>query len=255
MSVEVGNVNHFWSLTTRWGGGSATVKQACRMVCRPLKFPGRTYSLQNRAIKVAKSRAPLSIVCRHFAYGIDRSSTSSSSETEGRIDIEGLFMHLMSGPWRRKTSESTCQHGLCLTAVSGEPTQSLLETPSNDFPQLAPSSKHAGPCMAAPGADNAPLQFQILPSSRTCGRTFCTVDHADVYNSFFDTNIASFGYFIGLKLVEHHLRSKPAEFPSLKKLEQRVSCISPCELLRAVGCGESMHHACHVFQSSYYRSR
>ena len=121
-------------------------------------------------------------------------------------------MHLMSGPWRRKTSESTCQHGLCLTAVSGEPTQSLLETPNIDFPQLAPPSKHAGPYMAAPGADNAPLQFQILPSSRTCGRTFCTVDHADL-NTSFDTNIASFGCSIGLKLVEHRLRSKPAVFP------------------------------------------
>ena len=29
-------------------------------------------------------------------------------------------------------------------------------------PQLAPSSKYAGRCMAAPGAENAPLQFQIL---------------------------------------------------------------------------------------------
>ena len=89
-----------WSVTTRWGGGSALSSKPAVWSAALLNFPGGTYSLQNRAIKVAKSRAPLSIVCRHFAYCIDRNSTPSCRRWGGGgIAIEGLFMQLMPEPW------------------------------------------------------------------------------------------------------------------------------------------------------------
>ena len=61
-----------------------------------------------------------------------------------------------------KISESTCQHGLCFAAVSGEPTQSLIETLNIDFPSIGPFLELCG---SLHGSAKCRHDFTTIPNT------------------------------------------------------------------------------------------